>query len=135
MGILSLCPPSSPALGLCWARIINRMQVMCVVVVRLTSAPSCCSTQHHCLLTPQVLGGKAGVKVWSCGTSRGNRPWPNCLFFVSGSYWQLPLSQPSWLRQNEPGPANCNGLFIISNQRLSYKPGEAASSRTISEVL
>jgi len=41
----------------------------------------------------QVLRGRAGAKVWRCGTSRGNRLQPNCQFFLSWSYWQLPLSQ------------------------------------------
>lgn len=82
----------------------------------------------------RVLRGRAVAKVWRCGTRGGNRPWPNCLFFVSWSYWQLPLSGPSSPQQNEQEPANCNGLFIISNQTLSYKPGDAASSQTIREA-
>lgn len=86
-------------------------------------------------IDPRVLRGRAVAKVWRCGTGGGNRPWPNCLFFVSWSYWQLPLSQPSSLQQNEQEPANCNGLFIISNQTLSYKQGEAASSQTIREAV
>lgn len=86
-------------------------------------------------IDPRVLRGRAVAKVWRCGTRGGNRPWPNCLFVVSWSYWQLPLSQPSSLQQNEQEPANCNGLFIISNQTLSYKLGEAASSQTIREAV
>lgn len=82
----------------------------------------------------RVLRGRAVAKVWRCGTRSGNRPWPNCLFFVSWSYWQLPLSRPSSPQQNEQESANCNGLFIISNQTLSYKPGDAASSQTIREA-
>lgn len=57
----------------------------------------CSKLLHHTIslpIDPQVLWGRAGAKVWRCGTSGGNRPRPNCLFFVSSSYWQLPLSQP-----------------------------------------
>lgn len=108
---------------------------MCTVAVWLTSAPSLCPVQYHCLLTCECSEVGPLQKVWRCGTGGGNRPWPNCLFVVSWSYWQLPLSQPSSLWQNEQEPANCNGLFIISNQTLSYKLGEAASSQTIREAI
>lgn len=51
----------------------------------------------------KVLWGRAGAKVWRCGTGSGNRLQPNCLFFLSWSYWQLPLSQPlhsTWGKMN-----------------------------------
>lgn len=125
---------SSPTLGLCGAN--NKLSTNAACRGGLISL--CSKLLLHTISLPidlQELRGRSVAKVWRCGTSSGNRPRPNCLCFVSWSYWQLPLSQPSWLQRNEQEPANCNGLFIISDQTLSYEPEEAASFQTISEAL
>lgn len=84
---------SSLALGLCGEN--NKLNASDVCSCGLINL--CSKLLHHTIslpIDPQVLWGRAGAKVWRCGTSSGNRPRPNCLFFVSWSYWQLPLSQP-----------------------------------------
>lgn len=131
---LSAFSPTSSPTGLCGAN--NKLSTNAVCCRGLISL--CSKLLLHTISLPidlQELWGRSVAKVWRCGTSSGNRPQPNCLCFVSWSYWQLPLSQPSWLQRNEQEPANCNGLFIISDQTLSYGPEEAASFQTISEAL
>lgn len=84
---------SSPALGLCGEN--NKLNASDVCGCGLINL--CSKLLDHTISLPidlQVLRGRAGAKVWRRGTSSGNRPRPNCLFFVSWSYWQLPPSQP-----------------------------------------
>lgn len=116
-------------------RIISWTQVMCVVVVWLTSAPSYCTIQYHCLLTCKCSAVGLLQRSGDVGLAVVTGPG----LIVCSLYAEVIgrchcLNHPSFSK-NEQGPANCNGLFIISNQTLSYKPGEAASSQTISEAL
>lgn len=99
---------SSPALGLCGEDYkLNSSDVCGCGLINL-----CSKLLHHTISLPidlQVLRGWARAKVWRCGTSSGNRPRPNCMFFVSWSYWQLPLSQPL-----HPSSGKRNGGLLIA---------------------
>lgn len=109
---------SSPVLGLCCRR--NKLDTSDVCACCLINLWS--KLLLHTTSLPidlQLLRRRADAKVCRCGTSSANGPWSNCLFIARWSYWQLPPSQPSQPRWNKPGPANCNGLFIISNQTPS----------------
>lgn len=72
---------SSPALGL-WGE-NNKLNASDVCGCGLINL--CSKLLLHTISLPidlQVLRGRAVAKVWRCGTSSGNRPRPNCLFFV-----------------------------------------------------
>ena len=129
-------PPlsSPPALGLCGKN--NKLNASDVCGCGLINL---CSKLLHCTISLpidlQVLGGRAGAKVWRCGTRSGNRPWPNCLFFVSWSYWQLPLSPPLCPSTGKTNQGLLIAMAFSSSQIKRFHTSKAASPQTISEVL
>lgn len=108
---------SSPALGLCGKN--NKLNASDVCGCGLINL--CSKLLLHTISLPidlQALRGRVCAKVWRCGTCSGNRPRPNCLFFVSWSYWQLPLCL------NRPSSGKTNqGLLIamaFSSSQIKY---------------
>lgn len=112
----AIFPPFLPLTLLAFVvRIISWMQLVCGCgLINL-----CSKLLLHTVSLPidlQVLRARASAKVWRCGTSGGNRPRPNCLFFVSWSYWQLPLSLPLHSRYGKTNQSLLIAMAFSSSQ-------------------
>lgn len=112
----AIFPPFLPLTLLAFVvRIISWMQLVCGCgLINLYS-----KLLLHTVSLPidlQVLRARASAKVWRCGTSGGNRPRPNCLFFVSWSYWQLPLSLPLHSRYGKTNQSLLIAMAFSSSQ-------------------